>query len=203
MPPNALPAPPAKRRKRIPQEHYDTVSTMLIGMVPYSEIQKQLSMRWAKPRKYVMDVMVQVQHDWAANAALLADTRRHQIRAGFEKVLLMAAQQTPPDLHVMTRVMRELGLLDGCYQPAEVNVNHAGAIGVGISLGGLGFKTPDEVRSRIEELRAQLAAQGPKAIQSPPSPAAGVSALAGVPLNNVIDISEANPGDPGDGGGPS
>jgi hypothetical protein len=182
-------------RRKYPQEHYDTVSTMLISMVPYAEIQKQLSMRWGKPRKYVLDVMRYVHQDWASNAALLADTRRHQIRAGFERVFLLASQrqtgqQSDPDLHVMTRVMRELGLLDGCYVPSEVNVNHTGAVGVGIALGALGFKSPDEVKARIDELRATLAAQGPRALTAPaPDAGLAVSGLAGTVSDmSVIDI---------------
>ena len=166
-----------RRRKKIPQDHYDTVANMLMNVLPNHMILSQCSMRWNKPKQYVQDVIVRVHEDWAAQAALTADTRRHQIRQGFEVLLMKALKGTPNaqgqagngDLHLAARIMSELGKLDGCYKPAqsEINVNHGGQIGMGIALGALGFKSQDEVRDRIEELRARLAKQGPAALQAP------------------------------------
>jgi hypothetical protein len=186
---------PARRRKRIPQEHYDTVATMLISMVPYTEIQKQLSMRWAKPRKYILDIISQVHTDWQAEAAATMGTRRNQIRQGFEALYMKALKENK--LVVAAMVMKELGKLDGAYATEELAVqhHHSGVVGqVGISLGGLGFKSPDEVRARIEALRAQLASAGPQVL-APAAQAVNVghSQLTGAPLPNhtnlVIDVS--------------
>ncbi len=167
-----------KRRKKIPTEHYDTVSAMLMNVVPTPMILTQLSMRWGKAKKYVSDVIVRVHEDWATQAALTADTRRHQIRAGFEQLLTKAMRPTNPnapqaqqvgDLRLAAHIMRELGLLDGCYKPTGVDINVSGQVGVGIALGALGFKSQDEVKDRIAELQKKLAIQGPSAISVPPS----------------------------------
>lgn len=189
--------PTRKRRRRIPQEHYDAVSTMLISMVPYSMIIQQLHMKWSKPKKYVTDIIKQVHTDWAETAALVADTRRHQIRNGFEKMLMMAT--AAKDLPTMVRIQIELGKLDGCYVPHQAVITHQGAVGVGvgIALGGLGFKDPDEVRSRIDELQKKLAAQGPQALQAPDLSDQATDHLAGqdpLPINpdTIIDIEDEN-----------
>jgi hypothetical protein len=153
-----------KKRRRIPIEHYDRVSTMLVSMVPYSMIVKQLSAEWKKPKKYIMEVVTAVHEDWANQAAVTQHTRRHQIRQAFEFLYMKAT--AAKDITNAARIMRELGLLDGSYAKTEVAVSHSGGVGVGISLGALGFKTPDEVQARIEELRARLALEGPKVLQS-------------------------------------
>lgn len=55
---------------------------------------------------------------------------------------------------------------------ATIDVNPAPAsVGSGIGLGTLGFKTPEEVKARIAELRARLQIDGPPAFS--PSPDAG------------------------------
>lgn len=155
-----------RRKKRIPIEHTDRVSLMLISMVPYSEIEKQLSASWGKPRLYVREVIRQVHQDWAEGAAVTQDTRRHQVRQGMEGLYMKAIQKN--DLQTAARVLTELGRLDGCYSPdrAVVDHNHAGQVGVGISLGSLGFKSPQEVADRVEWLRSQIKSQGPAAIQA-------------------------------------
>lgn len=153
---------PKKKRKRIPIEHYDRVQLMLISMVPYSEIEKQLALSFNKPRSYVRDVIKQVHEDWAEGAALTVETRRHQIRQGMEGLYMKAIQKG--DLQTAARVITELGRLDGCYVPDRVQVQHQGQVGVGISLGALGFKSPQEVAARVDWLKSQIAARGPQVI---------------------------------------
>lgn len=175
---------------------------MLISMFPHFMIVSQLSMRYGKPRTYVEDLIKRVHDDWAINAAAIADTRRHQVRHGFEKIMMIAAGKKDaaghptPALDVMVRVQRELGLLDGCYVPNTVNVNHTGAVGVGISLGGLGFKSPEEVAARVDELRARLAAQGPGALSRPAGSAQALPQLITQTQDaNVIEIDPDPGGD--------
>lgn len=158
----ATPGTGKPRKKRIPIEHYDRVSLMLISMVPYPEIEKQLSLSYGKSRKYIREIISQVHNDWAEGAALVQDTRRHQVRLGFEGLYLKAVQKG--DLQTAARVLTELGRLDGCYMPDKVAVTHQGQVGVGIALGSLGFKSPQEVADRVEWLKAQIIANGPKAI---------------------------------------
>jgi hypothetical protein len=195
-----------KRRKKIPQDHYDTVANMLMNVLPNHMILSQCSMRWNKPKAYVQDVIVRVHEDWATQAAMTADTRRHQIRQGFEVLLMKAlkghpnaqgGQSSPGDLHLASRIMRELGLLDGCYKPAtsEINITHGGQVGMGIALGALGFKSQDEVRDRIDELRAQLAKQGPAALQAPQGSGTPAATDAHVPTaatSGFIDVEEGD-----------
>lgn len=154
----------AKKRRRIPIEHYDRVSTMLISMVPYSMIARQLSGEWKKTKKYIMEVIQTIHEDWADQSALATPGRKHQIRQAFEHLFITA--KTAKDTGNATRILRELALLDGSYAKTQVAIEHSGSMGVGINLGALGFKTPDEVQARIEEIRERLAAQGPKFLQS-------------------------------------
>lgn len=188
-------APRPRRKRRIPIEHYDRVSLMLISMVPYPEIEKQLSMSWGKPRKYIRDIISQVHADWEEGAALVAHTRRNQIRLGMEALFLKATQKG--DLQTAARVLTELGRLDGCYQAEKVQVTHQGQVGVGISLGSLGFKSSDEVRDRIEYLQKQLEAEGPKALTAGQAQQTAQAHLTGIqpdthangaPTGKVIDI---------------
>ncbi len=150
------------RKKRYPIEHYDRCSVMLISMVPTSEIEKQLSMSWGKPRAYVRTLITHIHRDWEEGAALTQNTRRHQIRQGFEALFMKCI--TKGDLQTAKGILTELGRLDGCYLPDRVAVEHSGGVGVGISLGSLGFKSPQEVAERVEWLQAQIAARGMQAL---------------------------------------
>lgn len=174
------PQKPAKRRARgpkIPLAHKQTVQSHLISMMPMPMVVDQCSASWGKPRKYVMAVIQAVEQEWAEEAALVAPTRRHQIRAGMEALYRLAISKDK--LTVAAFTLKELGKLDGCYQPEQLQVEHSGAVGVGISLGALGFKSPEEVESRIDELRARLAAQGPRALQGAQPQAVALAQLAG------------------------
>lgn len=173
-----------KRKKRIPIEHYDRVSLMLISMVPYSEIEKQLALSWNKPRTYVRDVIHQVHTDWAEGAAMVQETRRHQIRQGFEALFMKCMVASPPQLRTAARILAELGRLDGCYQPDQVAVQVQGGIGVGISLGSLGFKSPQEVHDRVEYLQKLIATQGPAALQAGQPATVAQAHLFGIPPDN-------------------
>jgi hypothetical protein len=152
------------RRKRIPLEIYDTVRVMLAGMLPLAEIEKQVGNRFDKSRPYVRDVIRTIHQDWADGAVMVQETRRHQIREGWQQLYRQA--NADKDWHACAKILTELGRLDGCYSPSQVQVQHQGAIGVGISLGSLGFKTPQEVAARVDWLKAQIAARGPSAIQA-------------------------------------
>lgn len=147
------------------QDQVDVVHNMLVNMVPYSEIERQLSARWRVSRKRVHNLIKLVLDEWSASSSALTPARRHQIRGGFEALFLRANQKG--DIGLAARILGELAKLDGCYAPTQAQVNVTGAmgVGVGINLGGLGFKSADEVRDRIEELRGRLAKQGPSLLQ--------------------------------------
>lgn len=158
----ATPGTGKPRKKRIPIEHYDRVRVMMISMLPYSEIEKQCGNSWGKNRSYVRSVISAVHADWEEGAASVVNTRRHQIREGFEYLYQKAVGDK--DWAVAARVLTELGRLDGCYMPDKVAVHHQGQVGVGLALGSLGFKSPQEVAERVEWLKAQIAAKGPQAL---------------------------------------
>ena len=180
----------------------DTVALSLRGMMPMSEIVRQCSASWDKPRAYVLKVVQAVEQQWAEDAALVAPYRKHHIREGMEtlmRVSLSANKHT-----VAAYLLVHLAKLDGCLSPDRVDVTHSGAVGVGISLGSLGFKTPQEVQGRIEELRAKLAAQGAGALQGQQpqgvalaqltaTPAPDHTGLNGVPANRTIIDVVADP----------
>jgi len=192
-------------KRRFPPEHYDRISTMLIAMVPYPMIERQLTLEWQKPKSYIANCIKQVHQDWAQAAAMVEDTRRHQIRHGFEALFMKAS--AAKDGNLATRIMHELGMLDGCYQQAQqVNVSHGGGVNVGISLGALGFKSPDEVQGRIEYLRGELAKRGPSALQGAlgagPPTIQGASQTVKPPSGQdraIVDV--ADPDDTGDSSG--
>lgn len=177
--------PPGQRRKRrIPIEHYDRVSLMLISMVPYSEIEKQMSLSWGKSRSYVRDIIKEVHTDWAEGALLVQDTRRHQIRQGFEALYMRCMNSQPPQLRTAARILAELGRLDGCYLPDQVEVSHQGTVGVGISLGSLGLKNPQEVTDRIAYLQHLIDTRGAGALQAGQAAAVAQAHLSGTPIDN-------------------
>lgn len=182
-----------KRLKRYPLEHTDQISTLLISMVPYAEIEKQCSLRWNKPRQYVVQVIAHVTQDWGATAAVIAETRRHQIRQAWEYLYRQCMAKS--DLKAAAYVLTQLGKLDGCYAPESMDIahSHTGSIGVGISLASLGLRSPEEVSTRIDELRARLAAQGPKALQAgQPSAVATAILAASTPPNYATPTSTTN-----------
>lgn len=181
--------------------HYDTVSLLLISMVPYSEIEKQMSMAWSRQRSYVRGVIKQVMEDWEANAALLVDKRRGQVRGAWEALYNKCVAKG--DLNAAAKCMTEIGKLDGCYAPEQVNLNHThqGNVGVGISLGSLGFKSADDVRDRIEYLRGQVAEQGASALVGGQVSAVAQAQLHGrTPDNNALPVIDVP--DPDQGGTP-
>ena len=174
-----------KRRRKFPLEHVDRCSALLIAMVPYAQLIKTLSQEWHKPVKYVKDLVVHIHEDWAGTAALVTETRKHQVRQAFEALYMKAG--TAKDHNAQARILREIGLLDGCYQAQKVDhtINGHLGVGVGISLGSLGFNNPEEVAARIEHLRGMLASQGPKALQGALPAAVSQAILSGqqVPSN--------------------
>lgn len=72
-----------------------------------------------------------------------------------------AAAHMKGDHSAAVSAMRALISMHGLAK-ATVNVAMTGS--VGINLGALGFKSPEEVRDRIEELRARLKQDGPMAL---------------------------------------
>ena len=159
----------------------DEVTAMLRNMVPYSVIQQQLSLRWGMSRASIMGIIRRVHADWAVDAATVSDTRRHQIRNGFEQLFMQA--QGAKKLDLAARILGELARLDGCIAPTAVNMQVQGqvGVGVGISLGTLGFKSPDEVRARIDELQNRLKTQGPIMLTGGQALSASLATLANLP----------------------
>ncbi len=199
---------PQKRRRRIPNEHYDQISTMLIAMMPLSEILKQASAKFGKAKTYVREVVRQIHEDWEADAAPIASTRRNQIRQGME--LLYRQANADKDWSTCAKILTELGRLDGVYAPERATVTHQGQVGVGISLGSLGFKSPQEVRDRVDWLKSQIAAKGASAVQGTQPQLVAQAHLSGeVPdsyetTNGVstpapIDVIDAAPSDDPEG----
>lgn len=160
---NQLPPAPGKnKRKRYPPEHVDRCNAMLTAMMPYAKVESELAKAFNKPPKYIRDLMRYVHDQWAEQASLVADSRRHQIRQGFEMLYLRATADK--DWPSCTRIMTELGKLDGCYKPAQLDVTHSGNVGVGLSLGTLGFSSPQEVHDRIAYLENELDTKGATAL---------------------------------------
>lgn len=152
------------RRIRVTAEHFEKVSTMLTAMMPNSQIEKQCALEWVKTRTYVRKVIAAVHQSWAESAALIQDTRRHQLREAGQFLYVQALSNK--ERSVALHALEYLAKLDGVAAPSKVDVTHNGQVGVGISLGNLGYKSSQDVMSRIDELRAKLAKQGPSALQS-------------------------------------
>jgi hypothetical protein len=154
--------PPEKRkrkgpRSRFPQERLDRTLQLLLAMTPYSTIERVLSKEWGIGRKHVRQYIVAVHEEMREQSDLHLPGRRNQIRSAFEQTYMAA--MAARDLKAANVALREMAHLDGCYAPKQVNVTGTLGAQVGV-IGNFGFKSPDEVQARIQELMQEVGLLG-------------------------------------------
>lgn len=156
----------AKAYSTVNRQFMDEVQSLLVNLVPYSQIEKIMSQKWRKPRPFVRKVIQWVHNEWAFTSTdpEFTKTRKDTIRNAFQNLYTKAASQS--EFNVMATVLKELSHLDGLYAPRQVDISGqvASTIGVGIGLAALGYKSADDVRIRLDELKARLKEHGPQAL---------------------------------------
>lgn len=163
----------------------DEVTGMLATMVPHGMIIKNLAAKWGVKRPTVRRYIERVYDEWFDQAQYdnFQTNRRDQLRHAYQTLYMKALSEG--QYATCSGILRELGHLDGTYAPKEIQLG--GAVGVGLGLATLGFKTPEEVAERIEELKEMIESGGPTAIGQ---------------LGPVIEVdTSSDPGGNGSGNG--
>lgn len=137
------------------RERLDIVDQMLRQGYTRSSIQILLSKKWGMTRRQVRKYIAQVISAWEADAILNTENRITERRSQLEGVLEMALRQDPPNLKVAIAALDRLCKVDGCYPAQEVSLA-VQQVGLGVGLGTLGFKSREEIRGRIDELKHRL-----------------------------------------------
>ena len=158
----------AKRPKRVsPQTkaRMVVVEEMLRALIPMETIKARQAKEWGITELAVKGIIDNVYDQWAiqANDPQFVSKQKNTLRESWKQIHIRALAKN--DLHQAGRALEHLGKLDGCYPDEKLKVEASLAMtGVGINLTTLGFSSPEEVRARIDELRARIAKGGVEAV---------------------------------------
>jgi len=156
------------RPRKFKQERIDQVIGMLQNMIPYHMIKKQLAEKWGCGREMVGKYIHHVHEVWAEEAALIAGQRRHQIRVAYETLYMkFLSSGDDHDLKMAMAALRELSFLDGVNAQVPGAIQNQVQVAVGLNLASLGFQSPEQVRARVEELRARIKEEGGQTLTGP------------------------------------
>lgn len=179
---------PRKRKFSKFQDRLQQIEAALANCVPEPQITrscaKQFGVSENMVRQYIAEVRQRWREDSSSSGGAQREAKRDLIRVQLQTVVMRAFTRTvtragittpDPDLRAATVALRELKNLDGLDEAkAEAGGNSpVSQFNVGLNFGPLGFKSPEEIRENLKELRAKFAEGGPAAfhghVSQPPA----------------------------------
>lgn len=136
----------------------DIVDKMIRGGYASTTIQIVLSKEWGITRRQIRNYIKKVYEIWEWEQGKATPARRRQRRHQLEYILETAMRARPPDTKTALQTLAILCRIDGIMPTEQLQVHQ---VGVGIGLSALGFQSQNDVRGRIDELKARLADGGP------------------------------------------
>jgi hypothetical protein len=122
------------------------------------KIQQELGNEWGITRRTVRGYIAKIWKEWEKDSQPTpqrAAQRRSQLETVYQRAL------RSDDYKAAVQALDRLCRLDMLYPVEQVQIGVEGKIGVGVGLAALGFKSPDDARNRIVELRERLSNGGP------------------------------------------
>ncbi len=209
--PTARPVPrtvshmkPRRRKFAKYPDRLNQVEAALATCVPEPQIRRRLAAQFgvseATAGQYIKEVRDRWREDAIASGSMDREARRDQVRMQLQTVVMRAmnAQSSTggknpvtypdPDLRAAIAGLRELKNLDGLDDAAPETAGPTihSQFNVGLAFGPMGFKSPEEIRANLEELRERFATQGPAQFHGH---------ISQPPAQDVLDVGEGSDDD--------
>lgn len=156
------------RKSKLTIARIDECLGMLAAQVPRTTMKKNLAQKWGiKPWR--VDEYIDEAYDYLmipARDAAWQEKTRARMRLGFESIFMQAMarkngrQQSDPDFAAAIRALREIGKLDDAYLAGKAEEDKGSGIQKDFNMTNMGFKDPESLRARIQELRDKLGKPG-------------------------------------------
>jgi hypothetical protein len=162
----------------------------------HHEIVKQCQARFGISQRHSYRSIEKVYAIMEKNAEREKPMRKHQMRQTLRMIAQAALERK--DFRAAIAALDRVARIDGLYEDMKFSLHHQGSVGVGIGLAALGFKSPQEVRGRIEELKERLASGESLAAAYLPEGSKGNGRGNG--RDAIIDVPSGGTGGNGSGG---